>query len=99
MVLLSVKAGLRAKEIAGLIWAMVTDADGEISTDIRLTNASSKGRNGGRAIPMNRDVRAVFVALRDTEWSRDARPDWAVVYSERRHFESDPGFGKSAVWN
>ena len=61
MVLLSVKAGLRAKEIAGLTWAMVTDADGEIATDIRLTNASSKGSNGGRTIPMHRDVRTALV--------------------------------------
>ena len=32
VVLLSVRAGLRAKEIAGLKWAMLTDADGEIAT-------------------------------------------------------------------
>ncbi len=26
------------------------------------------------------------MSLRDTEWSQDARPEWAVVYSERgRH--------------
>ena len=31
IVLLSVKAGLRAKEIAGLTWAMITDADGDIA--------------------------------------------------------------------
>ena len=27
-----------------------------------------------------------IMSLRDTEWSQDARPEWAVVYSERgRH--------------
>ncbi len=63
MVLLSVKAGLRAIEIAGLTWAMVTDADGEIASDIRLTNASSKGRNGGRTIPIHRDLHVALFAL------------------------------------
>jgi integrase len=32
IVLLSFKAGLRAKEIAGLTWSMVTDASGELET-------------------------------------------------------------------
>ena len=32
IVLLSVRAGLRAKEIAGLKWSMITDAEGKIST-------------------------------------------------------------------
>jgi integrase len=31
MVLLSVKAGMRAKEIASLTWGMLTDAEGEIA--------------------------------------------------------------------
>ena len=50
IVMLSVKAGLRAKEIAGLSWSMVTDADGDIGTSIHLTDKASKGR-GGRVIP------------------------------------------------
>lgn len=56
VVLLSVRAGLRAKEIAGLKWAMLTDADGEIGDSIRLTDVASKGR-GGRIIPMNTQLR------------------------------------------
>ena len=61
--LLSVKAGLRAKEIASLTWAMVTDAEGTLSNTISLTDIASKGR-GGRVIPINKDLRASLVALK-----------------------------------
>ena len=44
MFLLSVKAGLRAKEIASLTWAMVTDAAGGIGESIALENKASKGK-------------------------------------------------------
>jgi integrase len=59
--LLSVKAGLRAKEISGLTWAMVTDADGEVADSIRLEDKASKG-DGGRTIPMNKELRSALVA-------------------------------------
>jgi integrase/recombinase XerD len=64
--LLSVKAGLRAKEIASLTWDMVTDADGQVGRSIRLTDTASKGRSG-RAIPINRDLRRALVDLRLSE--------------------------------
>ena len=44
MFLLSMKAGLRAKEIAFLTWAMVTDAEGQVTDAIALPNKASKGR-------------------------------------------------------
>ena len=47
MFLLSVDAGLRAKEIAALEWAMVTDAQGALTDEIRLEDRASKGRSGG----------------------------------------------------
>ena len=56
IVLLSVRAGLRAKEIAGLKWSMITDADGEISDSIHLTDEASKGKSG-RIIPLNMKLR------------------------------------------
>lgn len=56
IVMLSIKAGLRAKEIAGLTWAMVTDADGDIASSIHLTDKASKGRSG-RIIPMSIQLR------------------------------------------
>ena len=49
MFLLSMKAGLRAKEMAALTWAMVTDAAGQIGEAIHLQNRASKGQTGGRA--------------------------------------------------
>ena len=79
--LLSVKAGLRAKEIASLTWAMVTDASGEVGSVIALTNDASKGRTGGRAIPINRDLRAALVALK--RMPSLSRPSDYVVTTER----------------
>jgi len=66
IVMLSVKAGLRAKEIAGLSWSMVTDADGDIGTSIHLTDKASKGR-GGRVIPLNMQLRLKLAELLEQE--------------------------------
>ena len=60
--LLSVRAGLRAKEIAALRWSMVLDASGSVGDAIHLTNEASKG-NSGRVIPLNRQLLAVLVSL------------------------------------
>lgn len=60
--LLSVKAGLRAKEIASLTWDMVTDADGALADAIRLRDVASKGRSG-RVIPLNKELRASLQKL------------------------------------
>lgn len=62
IVLLSVKAGLRAKEIASLRWSMVVAADGTIGNAIHLTNDASKGKSG-RIIPMNRELKDALVEL------------------------------------
>src|SRR5436190_23337958 len=63
MFLLSMKAGLRAKEIASLPWAMVTDATGQVGETIHLENRASKGKTGGRTIPMHPDVQAALATL------------------------------------
>ena len=68
ILLLSVRAGLRAKEIAGLTWEMVTDADGQLSSAIHLRDVASKGRSG-RIIPLNRELRGVLQAFRKHEKS------------------------------
>jgi integrase/recombinase XerD len=60
--LLSIRAGLRAKEIAALKWSMVVGADGEVGEYIHLTNDASKGQSG-RIIPINKQLRAVLVEL------------------------------------
>jgi integrase len=60
--LLSVRAGLRAKEIAALKWSMVLGAGGEVGEFIHLTNNASKGMSG-RIIPINRQLKAVLLEL------------------------------------
>ena len=69
IVLLSVRAGLRAKEIAGLKWAMVTDADGKINDSIHLTDEASKGKSG-RIIPLNMKLRHELEDWREHEAKR-----------------------------
>jgi integrase/recombinase XerD len=63
--LLSVKAGLRACEIAGLRWIMTNDSQGDIARVISLHDAASKGRSG-RHIPLNDEVRDALIAYRQT---------------------------------
>ena len=52
MVLLSVKAGLRAGEIAKLTWPMVLDSQRRISRYIELHDAAAK-KQSGRTIPLH----------------------------------------------
>jgi integrase/recombinase XerD len=92
--LLSVKAGLRAVEIASITWGMVMDAEGEIADHIALENRASKGKGGGRNIPMHPDLKIALVELQ-RERGTDARPDLPVIFSER-----DRGLSAAAlaVW-
>ncbi|WP_139139270.1 tyrosine-type recombinase/integrase [Sphingobium phenoxybenzoativorans] len=61
--LFSLRAGLRAKEIAHITWAMVTDAEGEVSDCIRLTDIASKGRSGG-VVPLAQDLKSALLQHR-----------------------------------
>ena len=63
---LSVRAGLRAKEIAELKWTMVLGADGEVGSHINLTNQASKGQSG-RTIPINKELKALVADLYEFE--------------------------------
>jgi integrase/recombinase XerD len=82
MFLLSIKAGLRAKEIARLTWGMVTDADGQVGEVLALPNRASKGRRGGRVIPLNNLLRAALVAWHQHR-GEAVHPERPVVTSER----------------
>lgn len=82
IVFLSFKAGMRAKEIAGLTWSMVTDASGELADVIALPNRASKGKSGGRVIPLHRELRAALASLMAARPEK-VRPDKPVIYSER----------------
>jgi integrase/recombinase XerD len=77
VLLLSAKAGLRAKEIASLTWDMLTDAEGNLGSTIHLRNEASKGRSG-RIIPLNRELKA---ALQELYQARGLSP--YVITSER----------------
>jgi integrase len=79
--LLSIRAGLRAKEIASLTWAMVTTSDGIIAAEIALRNDASKGRSGGRVIPLNKELRSSLQAWKDH--CAFAKPDDRVIRTER----------------
>src|SRR3954451_12234368 len=60
VVLLSVKAGLRAAEIAKLTWDMVLDPSGEVGRTLELQDKVAKKR-GGRSIPLHADLRDALV--------------------------------------
>jgi integrase len=61
--MLSVKAGLRAKEIARLTWRMTNDSSGEIGTALYLLDVASKGKSG-RVIPLNEELRSALIEYR-----------------------------------
>ena len=82
MFLLSIKAGLRAKEIAMLTWGMVTDAEGRVADTMHLQNRATKGQIGGRSIPLHPDLQAALVALHSRRGDMAAQP-WPVIFSER----------------
>ena len=70
MFLLSMKAGLRAKEIALVTWGMVTDAEGQVAEVLALENRISKGQGGGRLIPLMRR----YARRRSRSISSEGRP-------------------------
>jgi integrase len=63
IVLLSVKAGLRAAEIAKLTWNMVLDPSGEVSGTIELRDEIAK-KHRGRTIPLHTDLRRALAEAR-----------------------------------
>ena len=67
--LLSVKSGLRSKEISGVRWNMVVDSNGDVGNSIHLTDEVSKGKSG-RIIPLNKDVKVLLVELFEIEKQR-----------------------------
>lgn len=67
MILLSTKAGLRACEIAALTWDMLCDAEGALGDLLALPNVASKGRHGGREIPLHPDLRAELAVLHEAQ--------------------------------
>jgi integrase/recombinase XerD len=77
ILLLSVRAGLRAGEIAALRWNMVLDSAGEVGRIIELPARSAKHRSG-RRIPMHPDLRQAMISL-----GGQREVDSPVIQSER----------------
>ncbi len=86
MFLLSLKAGLRAKEMAALTWGMVTDDHGGIGECIELPDDASKGRSG-RTVYLHPELKQGLERLQTV--SPDTRSDWPVIYSTRNKGLSD----------
>ena len=63
--LLSVRAGMRAIDVAGHRWTMTNDSQGDIARVIALQDSASKGRSG-RFIPLSDEVREALIEYR---WS------------------------------
>jgi integrase len=78
MILLSLRAGLRAAEIAKLTWPMVLDARGRVGDMLVVTDRIAKKR-GGRRIPLHADLRAALVGL----WRSTVIADGPIVRSVR----------------
>ncbi len=77
ILLLSIKAGLRAGEISKLTWPMVCNPDGNIGDTIELYDIAAK-KCSGRTIPMHKQIKAALCALKDSDHS-----DGSIIRSER----------------
>jgi integrase len=77
IVLPSVKAGLRAAEIANLTWEMVLDPVGGIGSCIELRDWAAKN-GGGRLIPVHPDLANALA-----QWRQLTDVPGSVVRSER----------------
>jgi integrase len=77
ILLLSLKAGLRAGEIANLTWDMVLGPTGEIGHVIELRDCAAK-KKSGRFIPIHPSLRAALAA-----WRKVTTGTGPVIRSER----------------
>jgi hypothetical protein len=90
------KARIAAESLApDAVVAMATASDGEVGTAIHLTNNASKGKGGGRVIPLNIDLRAAFLSLRQSP-SR-GRPSPFVVMTEPDYLDLPAGDRQPAL--
>ena len=77
--LLSIKAGLRAKEIANNKWRMVTDGDLNLTDELRLEDIASKGKSG-RIISLHRELKEELIAYQQ---QYPGESDQYILKSER----------------
>lgn len=62
ILMLSLRAGLRAAEIAGLEWEMVMDANGRLGGPLAVPDRIAK-KGGGRRVPLHPELKAALQVL------------------------------------
>jgi len=77
IVLFSVRAGLRAAEIAKLTWDMVQGPSGEVGSILELQDKIAK-KGSGRSIPLHKEIREALIEARQM-----CRGQGPVIRSER----------------
>lgn len=82
MVLLGIRAGLRASEIAKLTWCMVLDANGAVATAVDIRSQIAK-RGSGRRVPMHPQLRAALSRLRRVTPPDLRHPECPVLQSRK----------------
>lgn len=82
--LLSVKGGLRSIEISNLDWKSVLNSDSSMDDFITVTNDQSKGKSGGRVIPLN-DILKTHLSdlLIHSQINQSWSPKDFIIHSER----------------
>ena len=87
---LSVLSGMRCKEISYLSYGEILNSDGEIGNNIHLTNHSSKGKSGGRIIPIHKELKKNLIELHKIhKLKKIFDPNTSnVIVSERSSFLS-----------
>jgi integrase/recombinase XerD len=87
--LFSIKCGLRAKEISNLTWKMVLDSNNEVGNELNLTNIASKGKSGGRSIPLNKQLKEHLVtyykSIRDKLWTTKLSETYIITSERSNH--------------
>ncbi|MCH9809530.1 MAG: site-specific integrase [Alphaproteobacteria bacterium] len=82
IVLLSVRAGLRACEIAGLTWGMALDPNSRISSVLDIHSRIAK-RGSGRRVPIHPQLRSALCDLMRKSKTASIAPDQPVIRSAR----------------
>ena len=72
----------------------VLDSDGEIGKTITIRDKVSKGKNGGRIIPLNTELRTALVNLYEIR-RHFVNSNWKIIYSQSRNRVSANSL---AVW-
>lgn len=82
IVLLSIRAGLRAAEIAGLTWSMVLNDRGRVGDVIAIRSSIAK-KGSGRRVPVHPELKVALTALRRGSLGSGLLPDRPIIVSAR----------------